>query len=79
MIKTADFGWAARIGLLATVPFLVMELVFNGANRISMIPPEYLLGITFLFAILWALRPGSSPCSVPSSPVVDPGILRSRS
>ncbi|MDF2729324.1 MAG: hypothetical protein K0T01_1110 [Acidimicrobiia bacterium] len=58
MIKTADFGSAARIGLLATVPFLVMELVFNGANRISMIPPEYLLGITFLFAILWALPTG---------------------
>ncbi|MGH8941863.1 MAG: hypothetical protein ACRDWF_03480 [Acidimicrobiia bacterium] len=58
MIKTVDFGSAARIGLLLTVPFLVMELVFNGANRISVITPEYLVGITFLFAILWALPTG---------------------
>ena len=58
MIKTIDFGSAARIGLLLTVPFLVMELVFNGANRVSVITPEYLLGIIFLFAILWALPTG---------------------
>ena len=58
MIKMLDFGSAARIGLLLTVPFLGMELVFNGANRISVITPDYLLGITFLFAILWALPTG---------------------
>lgn len=58
MIKMIDFGSAARIGLLLTVPFLVMELVFNRANRISVITPGYLLGITFLFAILWALPTG---------------------
>jgi hypothetical protein len=58
VIKMIDFGSAARIGLLLTVPFLVMELVFNGTNRISVITPEYFLGITFLFAILWALPTG---------------------
>ena len=57
-INTIDFGSPAKIGLLLTVPFLVMELVFNGANRISVITPEYLLGITFLFGILWALPTG---------------------
>jgi len=58
VIKTIDFGSAAKIGLLLTVPFLVMELVFNGANRISVITPEYVVGITFLFAIIWALPTG---------------------
>lgn len=58
MTKTIDFGSATKIGLVLTVPFLVMELVFNGANRVSVITPEYLLGIIFLFAILWALPTG---------------------
>ncbi len=58
MIKTIDFASAAKIGLLLTVPFLVMELVFNGANRVSVITPEYHLGIIFLFALLWALPTG---------------------
>ena len=54
-VETNDLKLPASIGLALTAPFLILELVSNSANGASAIEVEYLVGVTFLFAILWVL------------------------